>query len=508
MKIKTHFPVALVAVSMLASPVLAQEADDAAERAAEADATRMQQQQGSLRGGTRDPLDPVSLPARQGVQAVGNSPTAFNPMVSVILDGVFYADDVDGEAGEIVSEAPGFGGGHGHGHGHGHGGLGEGFNIRETEFTFSATVDPYFDAVAVLALEGTDEVELEEVYGVTRALPGGLQVKFGRFLSDVGYINKQHPHSWNFVDRPLVSELLFGDHGIQENGVQLSWVAPTRSYTRLGLEALQGETSQIASYVGEGHYEIDTFVTADGTNNGAGEVCEGLADGAPCRVSSEMEYELEAASGPRLFTGFAKWAPDLGFDHALQLGVSGGYSRAFQRVEEHSDGELETWDGDTWFAGLDMVYKYDAGRSFGHGNLTLQGEYFYRERDVHYVKRAFDDFGEDTFDLEDDMDQTHRQDGLYVQALYGIAPRWMTGLRYDGIGFRNRAYEGADRIDADTSHRYTANLSFLPTEFSRLRLQFARGDMDHEAGADHEHEFNQVMLQYQLSLGAHGAHAF
>jgi hypothetical protein len=45
-------------------------------------------------------------------------------------------------------------------------------------------------------------------------------------------------------------------------------------------------------------------------------------------------------------------------------------------------------------------------------------------------------------------------------------------------------------------------VDFSPSEFSRVRLQFAR-DRAHEGFED-----NQLFLQYQTSLGAHGAHSF
>ena len=45
-------------------------------------------------------------------------------------------------------------------------------------------------------------------------------------------------------------------------------------------------------------------------------------------------------------------------------------------------------------------------------------------------------------------------------------------------------------------------VDWTPSEFSRLRLQFAR-DQSRDADAD-----NQIFLQYQMSLGAHGAHTF
>ena len=45
-------------------------------------------------------------------------------------------------------------------------------------------------------------------------------------------------------------------------------------------------------------------------------------------------------------------------------------------------------------------------------------------------------------------------------------------------------------------------LDYSPSEFSRVRLQFAR-DRARDGVTD-----NQSVLQYQMSLGAHGAHGF
>jgi hypothetical protein len=45
-------------------------------------------------------------------------------------------------------------------------------------------------------------------------------------------------------------------------------------------------------------------------------------------------------------------------------------------------------------------------------------------------------------------------------------------------------------------------VDFSASEFSRLRLQYAR-DEARQGFTD-----NQWILQYQMSLGAHGAHSF
>ena len=434
--------------------------------------------------------------------------TAFNPSISVILDGV-YGNTFSGG----VGEPGGFEGGHDHGHGHNAGGA-EGFQLRETELVFQASVDPYFDAFAMLTVEGFDRVDLEEAYFTTTSLPGGLQIKGGRFLSDIGYINRQHTHEWDFVDRPLVSEFLFGDHGLQEVGVQLNWVLPTRTYLKGGIEVLQGQTSGIAAYEGE-----------SSTRPGWIEDTSGAQDGSqPGRFrTEELHLPFDDASGPRLFTGFLKWGPDLGYDHAAQFGVSGGYARSFQRTDAHSEGlRVETWDGDAWFAGLDAVYKYDAGGYLGQGDVTLQGEYFYRNIDVD-----FDYFNNDFARGEVDPDggQWQRgtvsadgtsgrfqQDGAYVQALYGIAPRWRAGARAEAVGLvENQAWndrgDGNGFAEFDTSYRYSLNTTFRPSHFSYIRGQLNYSDFAGDPG-DSRHDEWAFMLQYNLSLGAHGAHAF
>jgi hypothetical protein len=438
-------------------------------------------------GPQRDPLDPANL--RQTALPLGGQVTsgnAFNPAISVIIDGAYYSDNVHGEAFEVLEEADGFAmGGHDHeGEDHGHGGLERGFNLRGAEFAFSGTVDPYFDAYVIFVFDG-DEIELEEAFLTTRSLPAGLQAKFGKFLSDVGYINKQHPHSWDFFDAPLVSDLLFGEHGIQETGVQLTWLAPTQQYLRLGVEALQGETAGIANHIGE---EPDIEGTA--------------------RI-------LEEAAGPRLFTGFAKFSPNLGFDHALQLGASYGYASSFQDSIEHST-RYEDHEGTASFWGVDAVYKYTPpGSVGGKGAVKLQGEYFYRKRDIDRqdVYFACHPAGIDCADpaaewqvgdVNNVESFSEKQDGYYLQALYGLAPRWNVGARIDQVGLTNSTGRGSGE-DWDDSKRYSAVLNFMPTEYSRLRLQFSRGDIAVEGQRE---TFNQVFLQFQMSLGVHGAHTF
>ena len=111
----------------------------------------------------------AAAPARQIASGLGalTSGSAFNPQLSVILDGNYYHDGIDGEGAALVGQAfQPSGGGHAHEHegeaGHSHGSTVNGFNFREAELAFSATVDPYFDAAAYIAIDGDGNVHLEE----------------------------------------------------------------------------------------------------------------------------------------------------------------------------------------------------------------------------------------------------------------------------------------------------------------------------------------------------------
>ena len=87
------------------------------------------------------------------------------------------------------------------------------------------------------------------------------------------------------------------------------------------------------------------------------------------------------------------------------------------------------------------------------------------------------------------------QSGWYLQGIYQFMPRWRAGLRTE------RLEAGADSGGL-RPHKNSLMLEFNPSEFSRLRLQLAQ-DHAREGVAD-----RQLFLQYQMSLGAHGAHGY
>lgn len=100
-----------------------------------------------------------------------------------------------------------------------------GFTLQQLEMHIASNVDPYFrlEANLVFAEFG---VEVEEAYGTTLALPAGLQLRAGQFLTRFGRHNNTHPHAWHFADQPLINGKFFGAEGSRGLGLEASWLAP------------------------------------------------------------------------------------------------------------------------------------------------------------------------------------------------------------------------------------------------------------------------------------------
>ena len=170
-------------------------------------------------------------------QVSGN---AFNPAVSLILDGHFASYSQDPKTYQL----PGF-------LLDPEGGLGaEGLSLDETELAVSANVDDKYYGSMSLSIQQTSDgdtsVDLEEAYFETLALPKGLKVKAGKFFSEIGYLNPVHSHAWDFYDAPLAYVAMLNTQS-SDTGVQLSWVVPTDLYMQIGGEWLRGDAFPAAN---------------------------------------------------------------------------------------------------------------------------------------------------------------------------------------------------------------------------------------------------------------------
>ncbi len=334
-----------------------------------------------------------------------------------------------------------------------------GFTIPNTELTLDGAVDPYFKGFAnfVFKLDegGETGVELEEAFLLTTSLPGNLQLKLGQFFAEFGRQNPQHPHSWAFVDQPLVLNRMFGPEGLRSQGMRLSWLAPTPFYT----EAMLGVMNSVGG------------TTFSFQSEESSEIHGGVAPGPAVESPGDMLVVPRIASSFEL-TG----TQTLLFGVSAALGPNNSGPSARTRI-----------------FGVDAYYKWKpAAAQQGFPFVSVQAEGLARRYDAAEREAAADP----ALVLPR---ETLRDRGWYGQLLYGIRPRIVAGLRADVVSADEAAFASALRADR---FRLAPNLTWYPTEFSKIRLQYNYDDRK-SAGTDHS-----VWMQFEFLLGAHASHKF
>jgi hypothetical protein len=343
------------------------------------------------------------------------------------------------------------------------------FGLGETELTFSANIDPYFRGVATAALTPENEVEVEEAYFQTLALGKGFTLKGGRFLSGIGYQNEIHQHAWDFQDAPLPYKAFLGGE-LKQDGLQLRWVAPTPFFLEFGAEASSG----------------DRFPGSDRNKNGT--------------------------NGGSVF---GHLGGDVGASYAWRAGVSylrtSADNRPYDDVDSAGGPVTNSFTGTAklWIA--DAILTWAPNGNASQTNFKLQGEYFQFKQDGTLT---YDDTGgTNGFGGPVTSSFATDQSGWYAQGVWQFMPRWRVGYRYDSLDRGTVANgivaNGLGPIAADfpvladhNPSRNTVMIDWSPSEFSRLRVQYA-ADKSRVGVTD-----NQIIVQYILSLGAHGAHKF
>jgi len=362
--------------------------------------------------------------------------TAFNPAISLILDGKYssYSGLAPALSGVLAGGETT--------------GIAEGFSLSESELVVSANIDDKFYGYMTLAAELDDNetaLNLEEAWVQTLTLPGGLGVKAGKFFSDIGYQNIRHPHTWDFVDAPLPYAAFLGGN-YSDTGAQLRWLAPTSLFVELGGELLRG----------------DGFPAAGASNDGTG--------------ANSL---------------FGRLGGDFGVGHSWRVGLSVLQTESIGR-ESVLGTTIVLFDGDTDVGIVDFVWKWARNGNPRDRNFTVVAEYLTRSEHGRISEGAVS------------LDYDESQSGYYVSGTYQFKPRWRVGARLDAYEANERlaALPGIGPVGSDPD-RLSVMVDFSNSEFSRLRLQLSDYDAGNSAGST-----TAVYLQYIMSLGSHGAHAF
>src|SRR5881398_1201444 len=337
-----------------------------------------------------------------------------------------------------------------------------GFNARNIELAFDGAVDPYFQGFANIVFklnnDNETEVEVEEAFLQTTSLPFNLQLKAGQFFAAFGRINPTHPHTWDFADAPIVHGRLLGPDGLRGVGAQISWIVPVPWYSQLilGVQNGRGGTGYSFRNPGDDGMFFDRRTT---------------------------DRELR---GLQDFVWIPRWenSVDLSPTQVVLAGVSG----AFGSNETGANSRTQIY-------GADLLYKWkSANAEGGFPFVKWQTEFMYRRFEAgRGVNESFP------------VAETFHDWGLYSQVLWGFKKGWVAGIRGDYLDMEDSKF--TDDFERQSRSRISANLTWYPTEFSKIRLQYNH-DFLYENFFLSDRDVDSVFLQFEFILGAHGAHKF
>src|SRR5262245_15193153 len=216
-----------------------------------------------------------------------------------------------------------------------------GFTFQEGELSLAGAVDPYFLGESHMVFTDSD-VDLEEAFFLTTALPWDLQLKGGLYLTDFGRINPVHPHAWTYQDQNFVITRMFGGEGLRSPGLELSWLAPLPWF------------SQVTVGMQDGNEDDLTVSFLDG---------EGGIGGRPSVVTDVSTLQD--------FVYLARWANswDITPEITALVGLSGTYGA-------NTTGP----DASTFIYGTDLTFKWRPSDNFrGWPFVSWQSEVLARD---------------------------------------------------------------------------------------------------------------------------------
>lgn len=373
-----------------------------------------------------------------------------------------------------------------------------GFTVQGLEANFLGAVDPYFrgnaNVVFQVDSEGGSNVELEEAWLETMSLPASLQLRAGQILTEFGRQNPTHPHSWAFVDVPLVLGRFLGPDGLRNPGARLSWLAPTPFYSELFFSVQNSQGDTAAGFR---------------SSNPVGK--SGLPLGYRLAENDRGVQGIE----DMLFTPRYAASFDVTDSQVILVGASAA-------LGPNASGDDHAGATRTEIYGLDFTWKWKSPRQ--HGGfpfVAFQTEALLRRYDAGAFDWDLNGNGQaDPGEVLDPAtgaparlrSETLQDYGFYTQLLYGFKKGWVAGMRLDMLGSDTAHYEeqglvyNGQRLGRDSTRasrwRLSPNLTWYPSEYSKLRLQYNYDDRE-QFGQDHS-----IWFQFEFLLGAHAAHKF
>ena len=335
------------------------------------------------------------------------------------------------------------------------------FEVPSFELFIDGYLNPFARATANIAFE-EGEFSAEELYAnVVRGLPLDVQIKAGKYLLGFGKLNMVHPHAWAFLERPLFHKIFFGDEGLNDIGVDFSFILPTEDfYSSIDLGVFKGDAI---------------------TNNTGGE------DADPNNVRGNS----------LIFVGRAGSFLSIGDYSNLEMGISGSYGN-YAKSEFYIPDSIE-FNSESLkylYSGIDFKFKY---KPDSYTSLVIQGEGILNHRDIIRNSET------------QPIIETINTFGAFIYFDYQFLKQFSIGAKYDltyGIIGDEPLFNTLANDDLNKTTGIEYWFGFYPVEETlalRLGVQHLIFDLADNLKKDSE---TTIKLQLLFSLGPHKAHQF
>ncbi len=161
----------------------------------------------------------------------------------------------------------------------------DGWTIQGVEAGLSGRFGQYFEAFGNIhvyqdATSKDWDHHFEEWFGKVKNLPGGFELRGGKYLNRFGFHNATHLHGWDWADNLLPAGRFFGDDGLYTIGGELTWNLPVSWTSALSVSVGEAQREEhdhahhggeeheedAPRYEGEGALFDDVLVSANWTN--------------------------------------------------------------------------------------------------------------------------------------------------------------------------------------------------------------------------------------------------
>jgi len=354
-----------------------------------------------------DELDRLEEKLEQRLQELENkidatsratAPIVFNPRTTAFLNFAARADDEvvrDSKSETEIQNRP---------------------FLRTVELDLRAPVDPFAEAVTIIAIEDEAgkgfELDAEEAYGLIKRLPVlesaplGMKVKIGKFRAPLGVNNKLHMHDLPWTTRPLiVSKYLGTEHGeffesgFNPIGVDFDFFLPSpirTSTLELNLEILR---------------------------------------------AGDLAFSPGGSGRQPAVLGHLNWSRDWRNEHLLALGLSAYGERG---------------SGAPRLFGADFTYKWLPAERRDRHSFVLGGEILWGKNRIQVDGGTQDIQPDGTLQVE------NNPLGWFAYVQYQLSWWSYLGLRYEQVEEPTN-----DKLKTTSIAGY---LSYYTTEFLRFRL--------------------------------------